>query len=459
MIEKVSDALGLENKLLELENKALEIIEEYVALRHPAKEFVPGVTPIQYAGTTFDQDEHRNLFKVLVSHWYAYSKFDDQFCKEFSRFLSDSPTGTRKTLLANSGSSANLIALTALTSPNKDLVERRLLPGDEVITVAAGFPTTVNPILQNQLVPVFLDVNMRNYNINTSLLEEAVTPKTKAIMLAHTLGIPFDLDAVMGVAKKHNLYVIEDTCDALGSRYDGKLVGTFGDYSTFSFYPAHHITMGEGGAVTAKDGRLMRAAVSARDWGRDCWCEPGYSDTCGKRFGWKFPSLPDGFDHKYVYGQIGYNLKGVEFSPALGVAQLKKFPSFADARRRNAAAYTAGLAQFSEFLELPETPPKTDPCWFAYPIYVKESAPFKKEDLQRFLESKKIATRTLFSGNLLRHPAYQEIPHRIVGDLRNTDKVMNGVFFIGTYQGITPPMVSYIVDSFGEFFEKQGINP
>ena len=437
---------------VELRGRILDLMEEYIKKLHPPQSFVPGETYITYAGTTFDSAEHANLFDVLTSHWYAYSKFEGKFVDAFNKFLGKD----RRTVLTNSGSSANLIALGALAS-SKTGLEDRLMPGDEVITVASGFPTTVNPILQNNMVPVFLDVNLGDYNIDVSRLDDALSDKTAAIMVAHTLGNPFNLNAVMDFAKRNNLWVIEDTCDALGSSYDGKATGTFGDLSTFSFYPAHHITMGEGGAVSCQSGAIKRAVTSIRDWGRDCWCDPGKDNTCGKRFGWDFKNLPKGYDHKYVYGDIGYNLKGTDFSPALGYAQLKKMAVFGAARRRNADTYTKALEKYSEFLLLPQATEKSDPCWFAYPVYVKENAPFTRKELQEYLESCKISTRTLFSGNILRHPAYQNIQHRVVGGLDNSDKVMKGVFFFGVWQGITPEIAGYITDSFDRFFEKKGI--
>ncbi|MEK6849874.1 MAG: lipopolysaccharide biosynthesis protein RfbH [Nanoarchaeota archaeon] len=448
-----------EKKIRDLEERAVEIAVEIASLRRPKKEFIPGVSKITYAGTTFDADEYRNLFQVLHSDWYAYGKFDDAFCREFSKMMDGRPT-----VLANSGSSANLLAFSALTTDRKRFLGNDREPlkrGDEIIMTASAFPTTNNPAIAYGLKPVFLDVQMGNYNMDTSRLEEAVSDRTRAIMVAHTLGNPFDLNTVMRVAKKHNLFVIEDTCDALESFYDGKRVGTFGDFSTYSFYPAHHMTMGEGGAISCKDGGLKKLVTSFRDWGRDCWCDPGKDNTCGKRFDHTYKKLPKGYDHKYVYGELGFNLKGTEFSPALGLAQLKKLPAFAEARRRNAKHFTDGLRKYDEFLMLPEATPNSDPCWFAYPMYVKENAPFSRSEIQQFLESRQIMTRTLFSGNLLCHPAYANMEegkeYRVVGGLENTDKVMNGVFFIGVYQGITPQIADYIVSSFDDFFAKKGI--
>jgi CDP-4-dehydro-6-deoxyglucose reductase, E1 len=349
----------------------------------------------------------------------------------------------------NSGSSANLVALSALTSPK--LGHRRLKPGDEVITVAAGFPTTVNPILQNRLVPVFLDVTLPTYEVDASQLEAARSEKTKAVMIAHTLGNVFDLDAVTEFTRKHNLWLVEDCCDALGSTYRGRKVGTFGDIATVSFYPAHHITMGEGGAVLTDKPALQVLIESFRDWGRDCWCEPGKDNTCGKRFDWQLGALPCGYDHKYTYSHIGYNLKATDMQAALGVSQIAKLPHFIARRKENFAYLRTALASLEEFLILPEATPLSDPSWFGFPIGVREEAPIKRDELTRALEANKIGTRLLFAGNLVRQPAYEGCEYRVIGDLPNTNFVMNSVFWIGVYPGLTKPMLDFIAQTMVAF--------
>jgi CDP-6-deoxy-D-xylo-4-hexulose-3-dehydrase len=345
--------------------------------------------------------------------------------------------------LVNSGSSANLVALSALTSPK--LGERRLKPGDEVITVAAGFPTTVNPILQNRLVPVFVDVALPTYEIDANQLEAARSDKTRAVMVAHTLGNVFDLDAMLAFVKKYDLWLIEDCCDALGSTWKGRHVGTFGDIATVSFYPAHHITMGEGGAVLTDKPILQVLIESFRDWGRDCWCHPGKDNTCGKRFDWQLGSLPCGYDHKYTYSHIGYNLKATDMQAALGLSQIEKLPAFIERRKQNFKYLRSALEGLEDCLLLPDATPGSDPSWFGFPIGVRENAPFRRDDLTRALEESKIGTRLLFGGNLLRQPAYQESDYRAIGDLPNTDFVMNQVFWIGVYPGLTQPMLEFIV--------------
>jgi CDP-6-deoxy-D-xylo-4-hexulose-3-dehydrase len=348
--------------------------------------------------------------------------------------------------LVNSGSSADLLAITALTSPK--LGERRLRPGDEVITVAAGFPTTVNPIIQNGLVPVFLDEHIPTYNIDVTRLEEARSERTRAVAIAHTLGNPFDLGAVTEFVKKHDLWLVEDCCDAVGATYRGRKVGTFGDLATVSFYPAHHITMGEGGCVLAEKPLLKTIVESFRDWGRDCWCEPGNANTCGKRFDWELGELPYGYDHKYTYSHIGYNLKMTDMQAAVGVSQLKKLPEFIEKRRANFRALREGLKDLEEFFILPEATAHSEPSWFGFPIAVRRGAPFNRNQAIAFLENRNIATRLLFGGNLLRQPAYQGVRHRVVGSLENTDFIMNQVFWVGVYPGISAEMLAYMVDMF-----------
>ncbi len=376
--------------------------------------------------------------------WFTTGRFGETFERNLARFV-----GVRSASLVNSGSSANLIALSALTSPK--LGDRRLNPGDEVITVAAGFPTTVNPIFQNRLVPVFVDVTVPGYEIDVRQLEAARSDRTRAVFLAHTLGNVFDLDAVSAFTRKHNLWLIEDCCDALGSTYKGRNVGTFGDIATLSFYPAHHITTGEGGAVLTDKPALQVLIDSFRDWGRDCWCEPGKDNTCGKRFDWQLGSLPCGYDHKYIYSHIGYNLKATDMQAALGASQLTKLPEFIARRKANFHHLKAALAGLEEYLILPEATAHSDPSWFGFPIGVREDAPFRREDLTRALEANKIGTRLLFGGNLLRQPAYQDCEYRVAGELRNTDFVMNNVFWVGVYPGLTPPMLDFVAKTITEF--------
>jgi CDP-6-deoxy-D-xylo-4-hexulose-3-dehydrase len=348
-----------------------------------------------------------------------------------------------------------LLAVSALTSPT--LGDRRLMPGDEVITLAAGFPTTVNPILQNRAVPVFIDVELATYGPDVSLLEEALSPRTKAIIFAHTLGNPFDLDAVSEFAKKHGLWLIEDCCDALGSTYKGRNVGSYGDFATVSFYPAHHITMGEGGCVLTENPRLDRLIESFRDWGRDCWCAPGKDNTCGKRFDWQLGTLPCGYDHKYTYSHIGYNLKVTDMQAAVGLSQLAKVDKFIAARKRNFNFLKEALASAQDIFLLPEPTPGSDPSWFGFPVAVRPESGIPRDRVTRFLESRKIGTRLLFAGNLTRQPAYAQSEYRVIGDLKNTDFVMNQVFWIGVYPGLTEPMLGYMVDSLLEVAKKNSL--
>jgi CDP-6-deoxy-D-xylo-4-hexulose-3-dehydrase len=431
----------------ELRQKILDLVRDYHAKSWKEKTFEPGSTAIQYSGRIFDQSEVVNLVDASLDFWLTTGRFADQFEHEFSRYL-----GTRYAMLCNSGSSANLLALSALTSPS--LEERQLIEGDEVITVAVGFPTTINPIIQNRLIPVFVDIDLATYNVNVQELEAAISPRTKAIILAHTLGNPFDLDAVTQIAKKNNLWLIEDNCDSLGSEYGGKRTGSFGDISTASFYPAHHITMGEGGCVMTNDPRLKIIIESFRDWGRDCYCATGKENTCGKRFEWQLGSLPEGYDHKYIFSHVGYNLKLTDMQASVGLAQLAKIQSFVDIRRKNWQALCDKLKQHEEHIILPEATKNSRPSWFGFVISVRESAPFKRSDLVRFLESKKIATRHIFGGNLIRQPAYQTVVKRVASSLRNSDFVMNNSFVVGVYPGIRELEMEYMLDSFSEFFAK-----
>ncbi len=424
-----------------LRERILELVAEYHAEAFAPGPFIAGETPVPVSGRVFDQEDMRSLVDSSLDFWLTTGRFAAQFEKQFARWF-----GIRTATLVNSGSSADLLAVTALTSPK--LGDRRLRPGDEVITVAAGFPTTVNPIIQNGLIPVFVDEHVPTYNIDVTKLEEARSEKTRAVVIAHTLGNPFNLGAVTEFVKKYNLWLVEDCCDAVGATYRGNKVGTFGDLATVSFYPAHHITMGEGGCVLAEKPLLKTIVESFRDWGRDCWCEPGKENTCGKRFEWQLGELPCGYDHKYTYSHIGYNLKMTDMQAAVGVSQLKKLPAFIARRRANFNALYEGLKDLDEFFILPEATPDSEPSWFGFPIAVRPSAPFNRNQAIAFLESRKIATRLLFGGNLLRQPAYQGIKHRVVGSLENTDFIMNQVFWIGVYPGITPEMLDYVVDVF-----------
>jgi len=432
----------------ELRAQILELTREYQALQWPERKFIPGESSVPVSGKVFDADEVEKLVDASLDFWLTTGRYAKQFEREFARWM-----GVRHCLLVNSGSSANLVALSALTSPV--LGERRLMPGDEVITAAEGFPTTVNPIVQNGLVPVFLDAHIPTYNIDVTRLEEAVSPRTKAIMIAHTLGNPFNVDAVMEVARKYNLWVVEDTCDAIGATYNGKKVGTFGDLSTVSFYPAHHMTMGEGGAVLTQNPLLKKLVESFRDWGRDCWCDPGVDNTCGKRYDWQLGELPHGYDHKYTYSHIGYNLKLTDMQAAVGVAQLAKLDGFIERRRENFAYLLAKLRPLEEFLILPEATPNSEPSWFGFALTVRENAPFTRNELVQYLDKQKIGTRLLFGGNLLRQPAYKDIVHRVVGGSSETDRVMNGTFWVGIYPGLNHEQLDFIVSSIQEVAQKQ----
>jgi CDP-6-deoxy-D-xylo-4-hexulose-3-dehydrase len=430
----------------ELRQRILELTREYHALAFPPKPFLGGISTIPVSGKVFDGLELENLVDSSLDFWLTTGRYAEIFEKRFAKVM-----GMRHAMLCNSGSSANLLAISALTSER--LGKRALREGDEVITVAAGFPTTVNPILQNRLVPVFVDAQLGTYDASVKSIEAAIGPKTKAIVMAHTLGNPFDLDGVMALAEKHNLWVVEDTCDAVGAKYNGKPVGSFGDLSTASFYPAHHITMGEGGCVMVKKGSMKKIVESFRDWGRDCWCPPGQDDTCGRRFDWQLGDLPYGYDHKYVYSHIGYNLKMTDMQAAVGVAQLDKLNDFIAARKRNFNALKKGLKPFEEFLLLPKATPKSEPSWFGFPITVKPGAPFSRFELVQHVESRRIGTRQLFGGNLLRQPAYLKLPHRVVGNLTNADIITDCTFWIGVYPGLTQEMIQFVVDTISEFIE------
>jgi CDP-6-deoxy-D-xylo-4-hexulose-3-dehydrase len=445
-----------------IRTQILALVKEYHAAKFAPKTFDSAKDLVHYAGRVFDAEEIVNLVDASLDFYLTANRYAERFEAEFANYL-----GVSNALLVNSGSSANLVALTALNSPK--LKDRRLRPGDEVITTACGFPTTLNPILQNQLVPVFVDVNLGDYTAIPERLANAIGPQTKAIMMAHTMGVPFHLGAVMDLVRKHNLWLIEDNCDALGSSYttfplagEGRgegdmprLTGTFGHLSTFSFYPAHHITMGEGGCVVTDDDNLARIVQSYRDWGRDCHCAGGENNTCGKRFSRQFGMLPYGYDHKYVYSHIGYNLKVTDMQAAIGCAQLQKLEQFITRRRENFQKLTKIMQPYEDRLILPRATDNSDPSWFGYVITVKDTAGFTRNDLTTFLEVNRIETRNLFSGNLLCHPAYQNIPHRISGDLTNTNFIMNNTFFIGVYPGIDEIKMEYIQKIFNEFFHSQ----
>jgi CDP-6-deoxy-D-xylo-4-hexulose-3-dehydrase len=429
----------------DLRSEILDLVREYARTHFGQTPFDAERSRVHYAGRVFDEEELVNLVDSSLDFYLTANRYAEQFEADFADYF-----GLSNALLVNSGSSANLVAVTTLTSPK--LGNRALKPGDEVITVAAGFPTTLAPLVQNQLVPVFVDVNLGDYNAIPEQLEQALSERTRAIMLAHTLGVPFNLDAVLDLVKRHNLWLVEDNCDALGSRYRGQLTGTFGHIATVSFYPAHHITMGEGGCVITDDEELARIARSVRDWGRDCYCAGGENNTCGKRFSQQFGSLPYGYDHKYIYSHIGYNLKVTDMQAAIGCAQLKKLPGFIEKRKENHQKLNELLSPYRDRLLLPSTPPQADPSWFCYVITVCEDAGFTRNQLTRFLEANRIETRNLFSGNLLRHPAFENIQHRVIGDLKNTDLIMNNTFFIGVYPGLDADQLAYIGSVFARFF-------
>ena len=424
----------------ELRARILDLVAEYHSAAFPPAPFEPGVSQVPVSGKVFDHEEMQRLVDAALDFWLTTGRFAERFERDFARWV-----GVRHTVLVNSGSSANLLALTALTAT--ELGERALQPGDEVITAAAGFPTTVNPIIQNRLVPVFVDSSLPTYNADPDAIEAAVGPRTRAIMLAHTLGNPFDLDRVKAIAERHGLWLVEDACDAVGSTWHGRKVGTFGDVATVSFYPAHHMTMGEGGAVLTKRPELKKILESFRDWGRDCWCEPGKDNTCGKRFEWQLGELPGGYDHKYTYSRIGYNLKLTDLQAAVGVAQLKKLDRFVDVRRKNFAYLRAALAPLEDVLVLPEPTEGADPSWFGFPISVREASGIDRNTMTASLESRHVRTRLLFGGNLTRQPAYAATPYRVVGELRNADLIMNSTFWVGVYPGITREMLDYIAVS------------
>ena len=442
----------------EVTDKILRLNERYSVgnyynFVHKQKPFIPGKSPINYAGRVFDEKEIQAAVEASLDFWLTEGRFARQFETEFAGLI-----GVKHALLVNSGSSANLLALSALTSPL--LGDRRLLPGDEVITVAAGFPTTINPIIQNGLIPVFVDVDIPTYNAKVEEIEAAISQKTRAIFLAHTLGNPFDIDSVLALCQKHNLWLIEDNCDALGSTYNPKpktqnpkpkYTGSFGHIATFSFYPAHHITLGEGGAVVTSDKTLFRILRSLKDWGRDCFCGPGENNKCGQRFSGQYGDLPYGYDHKYVYSHIGYNLKMTDIQAAIGVEQLKKLGGFCQARRDNFQMWINGFKEYSDYFVLPEATEGSDPAWFAFPVTVKKDAGVTRTEITGYLNENLIETRNLFGGNLLRQPAYQNINHRKIDELANSDRIMNDTFFLGTFPGVNQEKIEYTMNIIKEF--------
>ena len=410
-------------------------------------EFVAGQVPVPVSGKVLDADDYVNLVDASLEGWLTAGRFHDAFEQQLARYV-----GVRNAVFVNSGSSANLVALSALTSPK--LGKKALKPGDEVITVAAGFPTTVNPIIQNRLIPVFVDIELGTYDAVIEQVKEAISPKTRAIMMAHTLGNPFDVAQIKSICQEHDLWLIEDSCDALGSTYDGKKTGSFGDTATVSFYPAHHITTGEGGAVFVNKPLIKKQVESFRDWGRDCYCATGHDNTCHKRFEWQLGNLPKGYDHKYIYSHIGYNLKATDMQAALGVSQLAKLDGFVSARKKNFSTLTTGLKDIADFI-MPMATPNSDPSWFGFPITIHPDSALDRTELLRYLDQRLIGTRLLFAGNILRQPAYQNIDHRVIGSLSNSDLVMKNTFWLGVYPGLTNEMLDYVIESLHEFVDQR----
>ena len=408
-----------------------------------AKVFIPGETAVPVSGKVLDADDYVALVESSLDGWLTAGRFHEEFERGLARYV-----GVRNALFVNSGSSANLVALAGLTSPK--LGKRALKAGDEVITVAAGFPTTVNPIIQNRMIPVFVDIEIGTYDAIIDQIREAISPKTRAIMMAHTLGNPFDVSAIKAICKEHDLWLIEDSCDALGSTYDGKRTGSFGDTATVSFYPAHHITTGEGGAVFVNSPLIKKQVESFRDWGRDCYCATGHDNTCHKRFEWQLGDLPLGYDHKYIYGHIGYNLKATDMQAALGVSQLKKLDRFVAARKSNFTFLKNAMSDIQDFI-MPEATVNSDPSWFGFPITIRPGSSVDRTALLRHLDDKKIGTRLLFAGNLLKQPAYRNIEHRVIGDLKNSDLVMTNTFWLGVYPGLSDEMLTYVSEVVHDF--------
>jgi CDP-6-deoxy-D-xylo-4-hexulose-3-dehydrase len=427
-----------------------EIVEktiQYYQAKFAENKFIPGKTPVKYAGRVFDASELVNAVHASLDFWLTEGRFSKQFTSQLADFL-----GVKHVLLTNSGSSANLLAFAALTSDKLGI--RQLKPGDEVISVAAGFPVTVTPIIQYGLIPIFVDLHIPTYNVDIQQLKQAITPKTKCIFLAHTLGNPFDLDAVMELAEKYNLWVIEDNCDALGSRYRGRYTGTFGHLSTMSFYPAHHITTGEGGAVATNDPQLAKLVRAFRDWGRDCYCDGGQNNSCGKRFSQTLGNLPFGYDHKYVYSEIGYNLKMTDWQAAIGSAQMNKLTKFGEIRKANFKKHYDILEKYPQYFILPQPTQHADPSWFTFIVTLKDNLPFTRDQLTAFLNKNLVETRNLFAGNITKQPAFVNKNYRVEGNLTNTEKIMNDTFFLGTYPGMTDEMFQYVEKIFGEFLHQ-----
>jgi len=436
----------------ELRAQILELTRRYHAAAFPPRDFVPGESPVPVAGRVFDEEEVVRLVDSSLDMWLTTARFAQEFERRFAKVFA-----RRHAILVNSGSSANLVALSALTSPK--LGRRRIRPGDEVITVATGFPTTVNPIVQNGAIPVFLDVDIPTYNVDVECLQDALSPRTRAVMMAHTLGNPFDLATVSDFCARNDLFLVEDCCDAVGATYSGRPVGSFGDFATVSFYPAHHITMGEGGAVICHKGKLKVLAESFRDWGRDCWCEPGKENTCGKRFDQQFGELPHGYDHKYVYSHVGYNLKLTDMQAAVGVAQLDKLEGFIAARRANFERLREGMADLDDLFILPEATPQSEPSWFGFPLAVRPDTGIDRNAVVAALEDRGIATRLLFGGNLVRQPAYRDVAHRVVGDLVNADLVRDTVFWIGVYPGLGAGHIEFMLEVLHDIADGHGSAP
>ncbi|MBI5292506.1 MAG: lipopolysaccharide biosynthesis protein RfbH [Chloroflexi bacterium] len=437
----------------DLENLRQEIfakVTEYYEKAHADQPFVPGETRVQYAGRVYDEREMVHMVDAVLEFWLTAGRHAEEFERRLGKFI-----GAREVIPVNSGSSANLVAMTTLCSPQ---LKQRLLPGDEVITPAVTFPTTLAPIVQNRLIPVLVDAEMGTYNIDLEQLEAAMSPRTRALFITHTLGNPIAMDRVVEFARARNLFIIEDTCDALGSKYNGQSVGTFGHVATLSFYPAHHITMGEGGAVYTHSRRLAKIARTVRDWGRDCFC--GYDNPvngkCGIRFEREIPGIEGYYDHRYYFTEIGYNLKLTDVQAAMGVAQMDKLPGFVAARKRNFARLYAGLKKFEEFLILPTWLPNADPSWFALPLTVRDTAPFDRTALTRYLENHKVETRMIFAGNILKQPGYKNIERRVVGSLPVADQVMRSSFFIGVYPGLTDAKIDYMLEMFAQFMAEHG---
>ena len=435
------------DNIFNIRNKILSLVNDYSDINFKEKEFIPGVGEVSVSGKVIGSLELKNMVEASLDGWLTTGRFNEQFEKKLANFL-----GIKCLLTVNSGSSANLIAFSTLTSPK--LKERAIQKGDEVISVAAGFPTTVNPIIQFGAIPVFIDIKIPTYNVDESLVEEAITKKTKAIMLAHTLGNPFNVKKIKEICDKYNLWLIEDSCDALGSKFNNQNVGTFGDLATLSFYPAHHITMGEGGAVFTNSKKLERIAESFRDWGRDCYCEPGKDNTCNKRFDWQLGDLPFGYDHKYTYSHLGYNMKITDMQAACGLAQLGRLESFIKKRKENFNFLYKNLKHLEEFLILPEAEKNSDPSWFGFPLSLRKNNKFNRSDIIKYLNDNKIGTRLLFSGNLIKQPYMKDVNFKVQGELRNTNFIMENTFWIGLYPGLSKKHLEFTTTKIESYFRK-----